>query len=291
MLLTACRRRADFERAVVDVFSGTAFLWAEAACLVLRLSGKPYVLALHGGGLPEFSRRWPRRVRRLILSATAVTAPSMYLPEHLGLSNDTYRVIPNPLSVARYAHRVRKPVRPRLIWLRAFHKVYNPLLAIRVLAGIVATHRDATLIMVGPDKKDGTFESAQALVKDLGLGARVRFAGAIPKTSVPEVLQQADILLNTSNIDNTPVSVLEALASGLCVVSTNVGGIPYLLRNNIDSLLVPANDPESMTRAVSRLLNEPELAPALSLNARKKALDSDWSAVLPRWEALLTHIG
>jgi glycosyltransferase involved in cell wall biosynthesis len=104
-------------------------------------------------------------------------------------------------------------------------------------------------------------------------------------------MNKGDIFLNTTHVDNTPVSVLEAMACGLCVVSTNVGGIPYLLEDEYDDLLVTSDDPVAMTTAVRRLLIEPGLAPRLSRNARQKAEQFDWSNILPQWEALLTSVG
>jgi glycosyltransferase involved in cell wall biosynthesis len=103
-------------------------------------------------------------------------------------------------------------------------------------------------------------------------------------------MSQGDIFLNTTNVDNTPVSVLEALACGLCVVSTDVGGIPYLLEHEEDALLVPPDDAEAMAAAVRRVLTEPGLAERLSRNARKKAEGFDWSVVLPQWERLLLEV-
>jgi glycosyltransferase involved in cell wall biosynthesis len=176
------------------------------------------------------------------------------------------------------------------VWLRAFHDIYNPALALQVLSLLLREHPDATLTMVGPDKGDGTLGTTRRLAEKLDLYGRVSFVGAVPKTTIPDILKHADVFLNTTNIDNTPVSVLEAMAAGLCVVSTNVGGIPYVLSNDIDSLLVPPRDPESMTMAVSRILDEPDLAARLSSNARKKAEQYDWALVMPHWEALLTDL-
>src|SRR5262245_24796032 len=76
MMTTIIKRRRDYAVAQVDVYGGSAFFWAEAACGALRLLGKPYVLTLHGGNLPEFAANWPRRVGYLLTSAKAVTAPS-----------------------------------------------------------------------------------------------------------------------------------------------------------------------------------------------------------------------
>ena len=80
------------------------------------------------------------------------------------------------------------------------------------------------------------------------------------------------------------------MACGLCIVSTRVGGIPYLLEDGSDALLVPPNDPDAMAAAVRRILTEPGLAERLSRNARQKASGFDWRTILPRWEALFTEI-
>jgi glycosyltransferase involved in cell wall biosynthesis len=124
----------------------------------------------------------------------------------------------------------------------------------------------------------------------LGLGERLHLLGRVTKQDVPVLLQRGDIFINTTNIDNTPVSVLEAMACGLCVVSTNVGGIPYLLEDGKDALLVPPNDPEAMAFAIRRILDEPDLAEKLSMNARKKVEQFDWSVIMPHWKRLILEI-
>jgi len=287
MVATAWKRRHEYAAADVDVYSGPSFLWAEAVCWVLRRAGKPYVLTLHGGALPAFARRWPGRVRRLLRSAAAVTTPSRYLWEQMRLYRPDLRLLPNPLDIKCYPFALRQRPQPRLVWLRAFHRIYNPTLAPRVVALLAREFPDVHLTMVGPDKGDGSLQATRHLAVELGVADRIAWPGGVPKADVPAWLSQGDIFLNTTNVDNTPVSVLEALACGLCVVSTNVGGIPYLLEHEEDALLVPPNDLEAMAAAVRRVLTEPGLAERLSRNARKKAEGFDWSAVLPQWEELL----
>lgn len=290
MLSTAWRLRDRYELAHVDVFSGRAFLWAEAVTLLLRRLRKPYVLTLHGGGLPEFTRRWPRRVRRLLRPAPAVTAPSRYLLERMAPYRADIRLIPNAIEVSRYRFRLRSAPEPRLTWLRAFHRIYNPELAPSVLRFLLAEFPEAKLAMVGPDKGDGSRKRTADVAARLGVGDRVQLLDGVPKDSVPSVLDEADLFLNTTNVDNTPVSVIEAMACGLCIVSTNVGGIPYLLDHERDALLVPPDDAEAMAAAVRRILTEPGLAARLSENARRKAEQFDWSIVLPQWEQLLLEV-
>ena len=290
MVNTAWQRRHEYDVAQVDVFSGPAFTWAEAVCWTLRRAKKPYVLTLRGGSLPQFSKRWPRRVKRLLRSATAVTTPSQYLLEKMKPFRQDIRLIPNPLDLSKYPFRLRERPNPRLVWLRAFHSIYNPTLASRVLAELVREFPQASLVMVGPDKGDGSFKETKRIVAELGLEGRVSFPGGVPKKDVPTWLNKGDIFINTTNVDNTPVSVLEAMACGLCVVSTNVGGIPYLLDNGEDALLVSPDDAEGMAGAVRRILTDSALARNLSQNARRKAEQFDWSVVLPKWMSILKEV-
>ena len=291
MIASARRWRNEYPVAQVDVYSGNAFFWAEAVCAMLRWIDKPYVLSLHGGNLPDFARRWPRRVSRLLRSATAVTVPSRYLAEHMAPYRADLRVLVNALDVRGCPFRLRAPPRRALTWLRAFHKIYNPVLAPQVLQLLTAEFPDLQLTMIGPDKGDGSLAATRHAAAALGVLDRMRFVGQVPKAAVPGWLDQGDIFLNTTNIDNAPVSTLEAMACGLCVVSTNVGGLPYLLADGTDALLVPPNDPVAMAAAVRRLLTEPALAARLSPNARHKAEQHDWAVVLPQWEALLRRAG
>ncbi len=279
-------QRRNFDVAQVDVFSGPSFVWAEAATTMLRAAGKPFVLTLHGGALPEFARRHPRRVALVLHRAAAVTAPSSYLASTMKALRPDIQVIPNALDLSRYLFRHRQGVKPNLIWLRAFHRMYEPEMAIDVLARLAGKHPEVHLTMVGPDK-DGSLGRCRAAAVERGVEGRVGFVAGVPKEQVPHLLASADIFLNTTTVDNTPVSVIEAMACGLCVVSTDAGGMPHLVRAGQEALLLPVGDAAAMAGAVERLLREPALAAQLSSHARAKAEGFDWSAVLPQWEELL----
>jgi len=291
MISTIWTKRRDYEVATVDVYSGNGFMWAELVCQIFRWINKPFILALHGGNLPAFAKRWPKRVQRLLGSGNAVTAPSRYLYKQMSRYRRDIHLLPNPVNLSHYTFVLRDAPQPILLWLRAFHSVYNPSLAPKVLAHLKREHPNASLIMIGPDKGDGSLDETRRVAIKLGVVNSLKFPGKIDKTEVPKWLSMGDIFLNTSNIDNTPVSVLEAMACGLCVVSTDVGGIPYLLEHERDALLAPPNDPAAMAAAVHRLLTERDLAGKISENAHKKVAAFDWSIVLPKWEKLLASAG
>jgi glycosyltransferase involved in cell wall biosynthesis len=290
MVFTILANRKKYSIGHIVVFSGAAFIWAELTCWMLKLLKKPIILSLHGGNLPQFSCRWPGRVRHLLNSAIYVITPSLYLFEEMSKYRSDLILIPNPLDLHSYNHRPRQNPFPELIWLRSFHEIYNPSLAIEVVSRLVYDWPDIHLTMIGPDKGDGSFQRAQETAKRLGIEKHILFPGLVAKSDVSNWLQKGDIFINTTNVDNTPISILEAMASGLCIVSTNVGGIPYLLQDDDDALLVPANDPQSMAKAIKRLLNETELFIRLSQNARDKVEQFDWSRILPKWETLFLEV-
>jgi glycosyltransferase involved in cell wall biosynthesis len=287
MVSTTWARRHDYQAAAVEVYSGAAFFWAEAVCTALRCAGKPYMLVLHGGNLPLFAKTWPRRVGRLLRGANVVATPSAYLASELNRFGVEIRMLPNAIELARYPFSVRAHPSPRLVWLRAFHRIYNPGLAVGVLHRLHAEFPEIRLIMAGPDKGDGTLQQVQALGRELGVSSRVEFPGALQKLGIPAFLSAGDILLNSTDAESFGVGVLEALACGLCVVSTNVGGLPYWLNHEENCLLVGRDNPDEMASAVRRLLTDSQLAERLSRQGRALAAQYDWSSVLPKWEALL----
>lgn len=292
MCLTTWRTRRQVAVAQVDVYSGKAFLWAAIVCRLLRFCRKPFVLSLHGGNLPAYAAAHPARLRALFAHAAAITAPSTYLPDKLRpwLPADRVTVIPNPIDLPAYPFRLRGPAKPRLLWLRAFHSIYQPHVAPEVVRMLRDKYPDVSLTMAGPDKGDGSLERTRAAIVAQGVEGHVTLHDRVPKHEVGAWMAQGDIFLNTTAIDNTPVTVLEAMATGLCVVSSEVGGIPYMVKHDAEALLTPPEDAEAMAAAVRRLLEHPDLAARLSRAGRDKAAASDWGRVLPLWEELLTRV-
>lgn len=290
IVITILKHRNRYQIAQIDVYSGPAFIWAFTAGWLLNLMNKPFILTLHGGNLPQFSECWPKFVRYLLQSAIVVTAPSRYLVKEIRTFRHDIQFIPNPINLSKYKFHLRKSSAPRLVWLRAFHYIYNPTMAPRVLAFLLPTFPSAHLVMVGPDKGDGSLQATKKLAQELGVLEKIHFPGAVPNTEVPAWLNSGDVFINTTNKDNTPVSVIEAMACGLCVISTDVGGIPYLLMNENNALLVPANNAKAMAAAIERILSSPDLTQKISMQARITAIHFDWEKVWPQWENLLTKI-
>jgi glycosyltransferase involved in cell wall biosynthesis len=209
-------------------------------------------------------------------------SPSAYLVEALAPYGFKVHVIPNYIDLDNYPFRLRAGIGPNLLWMRTYHSLYNPAMAIKVLAQLQRTHPEVRLTMAGQDK--GLLPETQALAAELGVADRVRFAGFLDLAGKQRAFAAHDIFLNTNRVDNMPVSVVEAAAFGLPIVATAVGGVPYLLAHEATGLLVEDGDIDGMARAVLRLLGDPELVRRLSFNGRQLAQRSSWPEVLPLWE-------
>ena len=138
--------------------------------------------------------------------------------------------------------------------------------------------------MVGPDA-DGSMEAVKQLAKDLQV--TVKITGKLPKKDWIALAKDHNIFINTTNFDNMPVSVIEAMALGLPVVSTNVGGLPFLIKDNMDGLLVPPNNAEAFVVGIKQLINNPVASNTIAFNAREKVEQFAWGIVKHQWIELL----
>jgi glycosyltransferase involved in cell wall biosynthesis len=175
-------------------------------------------------------------------------------------------------------------VNPKLLWVRSFAEIYNPMLAIEILQELIKRGHEASLCMVGPDK-DGSLDLCKKVASENGLD--VTFTGGLSKQQWTTLASEYDIFLNTTNFDNMPVSVIEAMALGMVVVSTNVGGLPFLLKDGEDALLLPPGDRYAFADAIEQLLEDDEKVETISRNARQKAESFDWKIVKLQWLNLL----
>ncbi len=279
-ILCLLRWRSDMDLAIVSVYSGGAFAMAEAASLLLERMGVPIILVLHGGNLPDFAERHPRRVRRVLRRGRVVT-PSPYLARTANELVTRVDVIPNGIDVNTYQFRERARPTPTLLWMRTFEPLYNPAMAVHALAQLQLVHPEATLTMAGQDR--GLQSELERLVDTLDLAGQVDFVGYLGESEKRVALSNADFFVNTNRIDNTPVSVIEACAAGLVVVSTDVGGIPDLLTDGENASLVPDDDAEAMAESISAAMADPDRARSLSNGARRLGEACDWKRVRTGW--------
>ena len=289
MILTLLGRRREISIQCLSVYSGDSFIVADICSAVGRMLGQKVVLHLHGGALPDMFNRRPGWSRRVLSRAHAIVAPSPFLAravESLGFDSI---VIPNIIDLGDYPYRLRSQAQPRLFWMRSFHPIWNPDMAVRVLSSLRRDGVEASLVMGGPDK--GHLDETRQLAQGLHVSEFARFAGFLGPNEKACAGDAADIFLNTNRIDNMPVAVIEAGAMGLPVISTNVGGISDLLTHGVTGLLVPSDDAEAMAGCVRHLLKDRDLCRSLSANGRQLAERFDWPIVRQQWLALFDRLG
>lgn len=270
---------------LIDVYSTLNFWYAFIISQLCRLLGLPYITKLHGGDLPRRLQQNPWMSDLIFKNAYKTSAPSLYLLsvfEKRYAANLVY--IPNAIALKNYPFKDRSIPFPKLFWLRSLASIYNPKMAIKVLSLLKKTYPHAELCMVGPDK-DCMLLALKDYAKQLNVS--VAFTGKLSKQDWIELSKDFNIFINTTHYDNTPVSVLEAMALGLPVVSTNVGGMPFLLQDNVDGLLVSDNDAQAMAEAIINLVTFEYFKTALINQARQKVEAFDWEIVKNKWLEIL----
>lgn len=285
MMWSVINYRKQVSYLLIDTYSTKAFWYAFLCSQLARFFNIKYIPILHGGNLPNRLQKNPKLCQMVFANAYQNVAPSGYLKqafESAGFKNVIH--IPNSIEIDKYEFKTRAELTPKLLWVRAFASIYNPQMAVKVLQQLQEKYPSASLTMVGPDK-DGSLQTTKAFAESVGVA--VNFTGQLAKEDWWQLASEHDIFINTTHFDNTPISVMEAMALGLPVVSTNVGGIPYLLTDKENALLVNDNDVVAMTTAICSLLDNQEKTKALALNARNFIEQMDWNVVKEEWKRVL----
>lgn len=288
ILFTIFRNFRKFPIMSLQVFGGPSFVIEDASSWLGKRLGMRIVMVLHGGALGEFIKRHPNWSRRVFTRAERIVTPSVFLADVIRQWGYCGTIIPNAIDINDSTNQVKHQCVPSMFWMRTFHEVYNPLMAIQVLSLLLPTYPNAILTMAGQEK--GMLDELKEQVKEMGLLGCVHFIGYVDSIRKQQVFSQHDIFLNTNRIDNMPVSLLEASASGMVIISTSVGGIPFLIKHGENGLLVPNEDARRMADEVTKILENPSLAERLSRNARELAESHDWAKIIPRWESLFSDL-
>lgn len=270
---------------VVQVFSASnfSFLISPApAVLIAKLFGKPVILNYHSGQAEDHLRNYPRTAIPIIKLADRLVVPSGFLVDVFAKFGIRAEVIFNTVDFSRFKYRERDCLRPILFANRNLEAHYNVESALRAFALVQRQIPGARLIVAG----DGSQRAKlHAVARELEL-KNVEFMGAVPPDRMPALYDSADIYMNSSEVDNMPLSILEAFACGLPVVTTDAGGIPYIVTDRETGLLVPRGDYRALAASTLRLLADNALASKLASQAHEECRKYEWSAVGGEWHKL-----
>ncbi len=282
---------------VIHLMANSGWSWQLFAAPVLwlaRLRGTPVIVNYRGGEAREYFRRSFARVRPSLRLAADVVVPSGYLQAVFSEFGQRSRVIPNIID-----RELFRPVPPgksaeddtsagagggerlhTLVITRNLEPIYGIDTAIRALAQVLATRPGVRLRIAGSGPAEGAL---RALAREQGVADQVSFEGRLDRDGIVALYAAADAMLNPTTVDNMPNSVLEALACGLPVISTDVGGIPYILSHEETGLLVPPRDEAALASAILRLLDDTALQQRLRDNGLAQVEAYTWPNVRQQW--------
>lgn len=255
-------------------------LFAAPAILIGKLRGVAVVVNYRGGEADSFLSRSLKWVKPVLARADMLIVPSGFLEAVFAKYGFASRTVPNIIDLSRfYSHESSAGAGPRILVARNLEPIYDNSTALRAFRIVHEAVPGARLTIAGsgPERK-----MLETLALELGVGQAVTFTGRVENADMPGLYRSADVMVNPSLADNMPISVLESLASGVPVVSTNVGGVPYLVKDGETALLVPPGDHAAMAAAVLRLLRETVLAKNLSEAGLALARQYAWPNVRER---------
>ena len=259
--------RAAGEVDIVHVMANSGLSWhlfAAPAIVIAKLRGRPVLVNYRGGDADRFLARSGSFVRATLRRADAIAVPSGFLQDVFRRHGASARIVPNIVDTARFSPaslpRVADPSW-HIVVARNLEAIYDVATALRALAQIRRAIPEARMSVAGSGPE---LSALQALARDLGVDRAVTFTGRLDRDQMAELYRAANVMLNPSRVDNQPNSLLEALACGLPIVSTNVGGVPFVVAHERTALLVEPGDHAAMADAIVRLRDEPALARSLA---------------------------
>ncbi len=274
---------------VIHIFSASYFSFVLAptpAILVAKLYGRKIVLNYHSGEAEDHLQHWPSAIRTLRL-ADEIVVPSEYLVRVLARFGLPARPIYNTIETEAFQFRARPQLRPIFLSNRNFESHYGVDTVLRAFAIIQDRIPEATLTIAGDGPQRWALEES---ARELKL-RHTEFIGQIEHDKILALYNAADIYLNGSLIDNQPLSLLEAFACGLPVITTNAGGIPDIVTHERTGLLIQCRDHQAMAAAALRLLNDQALAERVIASAREECRKYSWDAVQAQWLELYATLG
>lgn len=283
-------RRADVAHVMAN--SGWAWhLFAAPAIRLARARGLPVVVNYRGGLAEEFLAKQAARVRRDMRHSAALVVPTRFLQEVFARQGMPAHVIPNIVDRNVFGPAEEQTAvggaGPHLVVTRNLERLYGNDVALRAFAQVRQQVDGAHLSIAGSGPE---LSALQALASELGVTGSVRFTGRLETEDMVRLYRSADVVLNPSRADNTPNSILEALACGVPVVTTNVGGVPYLVQHEQTALLVSPDAPDQMAASILRLLRDAGLRRELVGNGLALAASCAWPAVKSQWLDLYAQL-
>ncbi len=283
------RKRKQYDIGIVPLYGGImSYIWEALSSSFLKLLGKKVILIVHGGSIPERMKASPAKYLRSFKRADVVVSPSNFFKTVLLQYGIESVLIENVVQLQEYQFHLKQIFRPRLFWMRTLEDIYNPEMAVRVAGILAKKYPDLKMVMAGYDR--GMLAGLKELAAGLGIVDKIEFPGYISQQQKNSYAGEFDIYVCTNRIDNAPVSFIEMMALGLPVVSVNIGGIPYLVQDGFNGLLVGLDDDQAMANAIESIISNNQLGKELAKNGLHFSKQFDAQPVVKKWKALFDEL-
>ncbi len=265
----------NFDVFHIHACSDFGFLPAVFGVSVGRKLGKRIVLTYHGGDAERFFDKHPRLVRHFLLRTDANIVLSGFIAKVFEKHNIPYEIIPNVIDLNESKFRQREVIRPSFISIRSFTPTYDIECTLRAFQLVKQQLPDATLTLLG----DGPLrENLKEFVRSNDI-KDVTFVGVVPNERIYDYLDKADVMLSSPRIDNMPVSILEGMNAGLLVISSRVGGVPYMIEDGVNGLLFPPDEPEKLVEKMISAVQNQANTKEMIVEARRGLGIYSWKSI------------
>jgi glycosyltransferase involved in cell wall biosynthesis len=276
-----------FEGRDYDVFhihacSNRGFYPAVVGIIIGKLLKKRILLTYHGGDAAVFFEKRIRFVKRFLLKTDTNIVLSGFLAEVFDQYDIPFTVLPNIMEYSPQSFKLRSIIQPHFISIRSLMPNYNIGCILKAFQIVKESLPEATLTILGDGKSR---EELEQYVFDNAI-EDVLFTGRVSNSDIPAFLSQADVMVSSPKIDNMPVSVLEGFSSGLLVISSNVGGVPYMVSDGETGLLFDNDNYEMLAEKMLFACSHTELVQEMIINAYKSLGKYRWQSIRTKYIAL-----
>ena len=246
---------------------------------IAKFFGKKTILHYHTGEAEKHLSEWKLTAKPTMKRFDKIIVPSQFLIDVFAKFELQAEAIFNFVESEKFKFRTRKPLRPIFLSNRNFEAHYQVADVLRAFRLIQNRFPESKLLIAGTGSEE---KSLRRLAKELKL-ENTEFLGRIEPDEMSKIYDRADIYLNTSIVDNMPLSFIEAFAVGTPIISYASGGIPVICTSGETALLVETKDFEALAREAIRLLETPDLAEKIIANAQKECEKYSWENVREKW--------
>ncbi len=279
----------EYDMMVLPLFgTRNSVIWYRIITWIGTILRKKKITIVRGGSIVDRINEKGNPFIQIFQKADTIITPSSFFQHVFKEKKIESTVIENPITLSNYTFHKKNKIRPRLIWMRTFHDIYNPFMAVSIAAQLIKKYPDFELVMAGGDK--GLLDACKNAAIENGLGNRISFPGYINLQQKNQLASEYDLYICTNKVDNAPFSFIEFMAMGVPIVSVSVGGIPFMITHQSNGLLCSDNSLDEMVNQISTLIENPELASKITTQAYQYVQGYDEAIVAAKWKTLLNKV-